>query len=385
MANKRCYYETLGIQKGTDEGQIKKAYRKMAMKYHPDQNKDSGAEEKFKEINEAYEILKDPQKKAAYDQYGHAAFSDGGGGGAAGGFGGFSAGDFGGFEDIFENVFGGGFSNDRRASGGRRSAAARGADLSYNIEITLKDAFDGVKREISYKADVSCDKCDGSGSNGERKMSTCTRCGGSGVERMQQGFFMMEKTCSACSGEGRMIANPCARCNGSGMMQGRRKVIVNVPFGIEDSMRLRVSGEGSAGARGGQSGDLYVFVKVKEHDFFTQEGYNLFCQVPVKVTEAALGGEIEVPTIEGTRVKVNIPSGVQPGYKLKLARKGMKKLRSTLRGDMYIELIVEVPINLTPKQKSLLKELDESFANFGGHPKSGTFVQKVKEFINKTK
>lgn len=373
---KRDYYELLGVSKGASEQELKKAYRKKAMELHPDRNKDNPeAEAKFKEVNEAYDVLKDGDKKAAYDRYGHAAFEGGMGGGQGGGFhpGG---GDFGSaFSDIFDDLFGD-FGGGRRGGGGQR--ATRGSDLRYNLTITLEEAFTGKQQNVSVTSSVACDTCDGSGAEGGAEPSTCPTCSGMGKVRAQQGFFTVERTCPTCSGRGQIITNPCASCAGSGRQQRERSLGVNIPAGVETGTRIRLAGEGEAGMRGGPAGDLYIFIEVEDHEIFEREGPNLFCRVPVSMTKAALGGEIEVPTIDGGKSRVKVPAGSQSSKQMRLKGKGMPAIRSNQLGDLFLELAVETPVNLSSAQKDLLKEFEKLSEN--NSPESNDFFGKVKTF-----
>jgi len=374
--SKRDYYETLGVEKGADAGALKSAYRKMAMKYHPDRNQgDPEAETRFKEVNEAYEVLKDDQKRAAYDRFGHAAFEQGGGGfgGAAGGAG------FSGFTDIFEEMFG----DFMGGGGGRRGGqqASRGADLRYNLEISLEDAFHGRQVEVHVPTSSPCEVCNGSGAAEGASPKTCGTCHGHGKVRAQQGFFTIERTCPTCQGQGTVIDDPCRACNGSGRQAKEKNLSVNVPKGVEDGTRIRLAGEGEAGLRGAPSGDLYIFISISPHRIFQRDGANVFCRVPITMADAALGSEIEVPSIDGGRTKVKIPGGTQTGQQFRLRNKGMSVLRSPGRGDMYIEIAVETPVNLSKRQKELLEE----FRKAGGegkstNPETEGFFSKVKEF-----
>jgi len=373
------YYDLLGVKKGADAAELKKAYRKQAMKYHPDTNKDKGADAKFKEINEAYDVLKDDQKRAAYDAYGKAAFEGGGGGrGQGGGFGGFSGGAQGaGFSDIFEEMFGDMMGG--RGGGQSRGGATRGSDLQYALDITLQEAFKGTEKTIRIPTWESCETCHGDGAKPGTKPETCGSCKGAGRVRAQQGFFTVERVCPTCAGAGQVIKEKCGSCSGEGRKRTSKTLKVNVPAGIEHGRRIRLNNEGEAGLKGGPSGDLYVLVNVKSHKFYQREGSNLYCRVPVAMTEAALGGEIKVPTIEGGKAEVKIPAGTQTGQQFRLKSKGMSILQSSARGDAYIEIFVETPVNLSTKQKDLLK-------NFGGKtpeknsPESSGFLNKVKEF-----
>lgn len=378
------YYSILGVQKNASDDDIKKAYRKLAMKYHPDRNKgDKGAEAKFKEINEAYETLKDPQKKAAYDRYGHDAYKNA----ASGGFnpganGGFSGGgfnfDFGGgsspFSDIFDDFFG---SSARRGGGGFERAEMRGADLRYEASVTLEEAFRGKEIELNVRTGVKCDSCHGTGSEGGAKPKTCPSCHGTGAMRFSQGFFTVERTCTACNGTGHIIENSCKTCNGSGRVSKNKTIKVSIPAGIDDGAKIRLAGEGEAGLRGGRNGDLYIFVNVKTHRLFRRERDTIHCDVPISIVTAALGGEIEVPTIDGKKAVVKVPAGTQSGTILKLRNKGMSIMRSSLRGDMLVHAKVETPVNLTDRQKEILREFDKEH---NAHPQSSGFFAKVKEF-----
>ncbi len=372
--SKRDYYEILGADRDADASTLKKAYRKMAMKYHPDRNPDNAeAEEKFKEINEAYEILKDDQKRAAYDQYGHAAFENGGMGGA-GGFGGMGGG---GFSDIFEDLFG-----DFMGGGGRRggNGQARGSDLRYNMEISLEEAFHGKETEINIPSSVECDSCDGSGAADGSSPVNCGTCQGHGKVRAQQGFFTIERTCPTCHGQGRVIDKPCGKCHGEGRVEKEKTLSINIPAGVDDGNRIRLTGEGEIGQRGGPPGDLYIFLTIADHRIFQREGQNLHCRVPIPMTTAALGGDIEVPTLDGARAKVSISAGSQSGRKFRLRGKGMPIMNTSGHGDMYIHTIVETPVNLTKRQKELLKEFEEE--GKGSHnPESEGFFSRVKDFL----
>lgn len=375
---KRDYYELLGVARGADEAAIKKAYRKKAMELHPDRNKDKPeAEAQFKEVNEAYDVLKDAEKKAAYDRFGHAAFEGGGGGGFRPG-GGQGQGDFASaFSDVFDDLFGdfmGGGGGQRR--GGQR--ATRGSDLRYNLSITLEDAFAGKQETISVTTSVSCDTCEGTGAEGGSEPATCPTCSGMGKVRAQQGFFTVERTCPTCGGRGQIITNPCDSCNGSGRTQRERSLGVNIPPGVETGTRIRLAGEGEAGLRGGPTGDLYIFIDVKEHPIFERDGTNLFCRVPVSMTTAAMGGEIEVPTIDGGKSRVKVPAGSQSGKQMRLRGKGMPALRGNATGDLFLELAVETPVNLSSRQKELLREFEKLSED--NSPESRDFFGKVKDF-----
>ncbi|MEQ8442252.1 MAG: molecular chaperone DnaJ [Alphaproteobacteria bacterium] len=372
--SKRDYYEILGCQKGASADELKKAYRKLAMQYHPDRNPgDQEAEAKFKEVGEAYEVLKDEQKRAAYDRFGHDAFEQGG---AGGGFRNSGAG-FGGFTDIFEEMFGD-FMGGGRARGGQRSG--RGSDQRYNLEIGLEDAFHGRTIEIKVPTSVQCDSCSGTGAEEGAKPTACGTCGGDGRVRASQGFFTVERTCPTCGGQGQVIDNPCRKCSGSGRMHKDKTLNVNIPKGVEEGTRIRLSGEGEAGLRGAPAGDLYIFLSIGGHRLFERDGEHLFCRVPISMADAALGGEIEVPTIDGGRAKVKIPDGTQTGQRFRLRGKGMPILRTESRGDMYIELAVETPVNLTKRQKELLKEFRDEGKGKNTNPETDGFFAKVKDF-----
>ncbi len=375
---KRDYYDVLGVSKGASADEIKKAYRTKAKELHPDRNKDDpNAETAFKEAGEAYDILKDAEKKAAYDRFGHAAFEGGTGAGArpGGGFGG--QGDFASaFSDVFDDLFGD-FMGGGRAGGGRQRAA-RGADLRYNLRISLDDAYRGMQKTINVPTSVACDVCNGSGAEGGVEPSTCPTCSGMGKVRAQQGFFTVERTCPTCSGLGQIIKNPCNACSGQGRIQKDRSLSVNIPAGVETGTRIRLASEGEAGMRGGPPGDLYIFIEVDKHEIFEREETNLFCRVPVSLTKAALGGDIEVPTIDGGRSRVKIPEGSQSGRQMRLRGKGMPALRGGTTGDMFIELAVETPVNLTGRQKELLREFDELSEE--NNPESSSFFRSVKSF-----
>ncbi len=370
--SKQDYYQTLGIAKGASEEEIKKAYRKLAMQYHPDKNPGNNeAEHKFKEINEAYDVLKDSQKRAAYDRFGHSAFSGGGSGGFSGDHHGFSGMDF---SDIFSDVFGD-FMGGRGGGRRRASTQVKGSDLRYNINITLEEAFTGVSRNISFKTAVKCGECDGKGS-ADKTTTTCGDCNGHGYVRMQQGFFAVEQTCHKCHGAGQVIKNPCRKCGGEGRAETQKTLSINVPAGIEDATRIRLAGEGEHGIRGGHPGDLYVFVHIQPHQFFRVENSDIHCKIPISFTQAALGGAIEVPIIEGGTVQLKIPTATQSGDILKLKSKGMSKVRSNLRGDMFAHVIIDVPKNLTPRQKELLEELDKELAK--SEDSDSSFFKKMK-------
>ena len=372
MADKDLY-GILGVEKSADKSELKKAYRKLAMKYHPDKNQDNPeAEEKFKEISEAYDILKDDQKRAAYDQYGSAAFD-----GSMGGAGGHPGAGFGGFSDIFEDMFG-----DMMGGGrGRSNGAARGSDVQFTLEISLDEAFKGKEATIRIPSTEKCDTCDGSGAKSGSGATTCATCNGAGKIRAQQGFFTIERTCATCHGEGSTIEDPCNKCHGSGQVKKAKTLKVNIPAGIDTGRRIRLTGEGEAGLRGGPSGDLYVLVAVKSHKMFQRDDANLYCRVPITITKAALGGTVEVPTIDGKSASVKVDAGTQNGKRLRLRDKGMTILKSDARGDMYVEIYVETPVNLNKKQKELLNQLEGTFEKdtAKNSPESAGFFTKVKD------
>ncbi|MCX8133085.1 MAG: molecular chaperone DnaJ [Roseococcus sp.] len=377
---KRDYYEVLGVGRGASEDDLKKAYRKLAMKYHPDRNQgDKDAEARFKEVNEAYDTLKDPEKRAAYDRFGHAAFEPGGAGAGGFGNGGPGGSPFGGaFEDLFEEMFGrfGG-----RAGGGR-PASGRGADLQQEIQISLEEAFSGTKKTIRVPSSVSCEACGGSGAEGgAASVQGCGACRGTGKIRAQQGFFLIERTCPTCGGSGKIIKNPCKICAGAGRVQRDRTLSVTIPAGVEDGTRIRLAGEGEAGLRGAPAGDLYVDVSIRPHPIFQREGPNILVRVPLRMTQAALGGTVEVPVVDGTRAAVKIPPGTQTGDNFRLRGKGFSVLRSAARGDMYVQVVVETPQNLTPKQRELLEAFEAEAQKSGrSSPESEGFFAKVRDF-----
>ena len=367
---KEDYYDTLGVARGADAEALKQAYRKLAMQYHPDRNSgDADAEQKFKQINEAYDVLKDDQKRAAYDRFGHAAFEGGAPGGQPGG--GF---DFGsGFADIFDEMFG-------DFMGGRRGTRTRGDDLRYNMEISLEQAYKGSETRIKIPASVACESCDGSGAAPGSGPTTCTTCQGHGKVRAQQGFFSIERTCPACQGAGQTIANPCRSCAGTGRTRREKTLAVTIPQGVEDGTRIRLAGEGEAGMQGASHGDLYIFVSVKPHRLFERDGTTLFCRVPIPMTTAALGGAVEMPTIDGTLAKANIPQGTQSSRQFRLRGKGMTGLHGRGRGDMLVEIQVETPVNLSQRQQELLREFEEEGkdARHATSPESEGFFSRVK-------
>ncbi|MGB0719437.1 MAG: molecular chaperone DnaJ [Bdellovibrionales bacterium] len=380
------FYKTLGVEKSASADELKKAYRKLAMKYHPDQNKDNpSAEAKFKEINEAYDILKDDQKRAAYDQYGSAAFDSSMGGGPGGFGGGFGGGGAGAFSDIFEDMFGDFMGGGRGGGRGRASqgGAARGSDLQYTLEITLEEAFKGKDSTIKIPVNMACETCGGSGAEKGSTAETCPACDGHGRVRQQQGFFTIERTCPTCQGQGKTIKNPCKECGGHGRYERQKTLKVKIPAGVDNGRRIRLSGEGEAGFRGGPNGDLYVLLAVKSNRLFKRDGANLYCRVPIAMTKATLGGEIDVPTIEGKRSTVKIPPGTQTGQQFRLRGKGMSMLNTESRGDLYIEIFVETPVNLSKKQKDMIADLDKDMTGKSGSkhsPESSGFFDKVKDF-----
>ncbi|MHC0052088.1 molecular chaperone DnaJ [Actibacterium sp. D379-3] len=379
---KRDFYEVLGVGKEASADELKKAYRTKAKELHPDRNSDNpNAEAQFKEVNEAYETLKDPDKKAAYDRFGHAAFEGGMGGprgGHPGGHGDFASA----FSDVFDDLFGD-FMGGRGGGGAGRQRAARGSDLRYNLRITLEEAFAGLQKTINVPTSVSCALCHGTGAESGAEPSTCPTCSGMGKVRAQQGFFTVERTCPTCGGLGQIIKNPCEACGGAGRVEKERSLNVNIPAGVETGTRIRLAGEGEAGLRAGPTGDLYIFIEVAEHPIFDREGVNLSCLVPVSMTSAALGGDIEVPTIDGGRSRVKIPAGSQTGKQMRLRGKGMPALRGGGYGDMFIELAVETPVNLTGRQKELLREFEKMSED--NNPESSTFFTKVKSFWDQMK
>jgi len=378
---KRDFYEVLGLSRGASEDEIKKAYRQKAKEFHPDRNADNpDAEARFKEVNAAYEALKDPEKKAAYDRFGHAAFEQGMGGGPRPG--GPGQGDFASaFSDVFDDLFGD-FMGGRGGPGGR-NRAARGSDLRYNLAISLEEAYAGLQKTVRVPSSVTCGACSGTGAEGGAEPVTCPTCSGMGKVRAQQGFFTIERTCPTCNGLGQIIKNPCTTCGGSGRQEKERALSVNIPPGVETGTRIRLAGEGDAGLRGGPAGDLYIFLEVAPHDLFERDGPNLHCRVPVSFATAALGGDIEVPTIDGGRTRVKVPAGSQTGKQLRLRGKGMPPLRGTGHGDMMIELVVETPVNLSARQKELLREFEGLSQD--NNPHGSSFFDQVKGFWDNMK
>lgn len=378
MASEADYYELLGVERGAGDAALKSAYRRQAMQYHPDRNPgDAAAEQRFKAINEAYDVLKDPQKRAAYDRYGHAAFRQAGqaGGGQ----------EFGGFADIFESVFGEFMGGGR---GQRRGGPTRGADLRYDLEMTLEEAWAGRQATLEVDVAAMCDVCDGSGAKPGTSARTCTTCNGSGRVAMRQGLFMVERTCPACHGQGQIIPDPCDNCRGSGRVEQRKTLNVNIPRGVDDGTRIRVAGEGEAGTRGGPPGDLYIFVALKPHAVFKRDGTTLFAIAPLSITTAALGGEIEVPTLDKERTSIRIPAGTQTQRQFRVRGKGMPSLNSAgqngAMGDLVIQLEVETPVKLTPRQRELLEEFRTIELAEGGRntPKSQGFFDRLKDAWN---
>ncbi|MGB7009211.1 MAG: molecular chaperone DnaJ [Pseudolabrys sp.] len=369
--SKRDYYEVLGVTRTCTEVELKTAFRKLAMQHHPDRNPgDKDCEHRFKELNEAYDVLKDGDKRAAYDRFGHAAFEHGGMGGP-----GFGA-DFGStFADIFEGIFG------MASARGRGSGRERGSDLRYNMEITLDEAFTGKTAQIRIPTSVTCEACSGSGAKAGTKPKPCSTCGGAGKIRHAQGFFTLERTCPTCHGRGQVIDDPCKVCGGGGRVTRERTLSVNIPTGVEDGTRIRLAGEGEAGVRGGPPGDLYIFLEVAPHEFFQRDGADLHCRVPVSMSSAALGGEFEVPAIDGSKVRVKVPAGTQTGRRFRLAGKGMPVLRAKQTGDMYVQVAVETPQNLTKRQRELLTEF-EKLSSEQTQPESAGFFSRVKEFLD---
>ena len=369
------YYETLGVAKSASADELKKAYRKLAMQYHPDKNPgDKKAEEKFKEVSNAYDILQDEQKRAAYDRYGHAAFTQGGMGGAGGGGGGGGFDFSSNFSDIFEDLFGMGGQRRQQSA----NAAARGSDLRYNLSISLEEAFKGKSETIKVTTAVACEACHGSGGEKGTKPVTCPTCNGEGRIRASQGFFTVERTCHTCQGLGKIIKDPCKVCAGSGRARKEKTLSVNIPPGVEEGTRIRLSDEGEVGMRGGPAGDLYIFLSIKPHPIFKRDGADIHSSIPIKMTTAALGGTIEVPTIEGGRVRVTIPEGTQSGQRIRVSGKGMSVLRSAHRGHMYIDVVVETPVKLNKKQREMIKEFEKS--DTGTSPASDSFFARMKEF-----
>ncbi|HEY1930401.1 MAG TPA: molecular chaperone DnaJ [Acetobacteraceae bacterium] len=378
---KQDFYATLGVARDAGADDLKKAYRKLAMQFHPDRNPgDKQAESRFKEVSEAYDILKDDQKRAAYDRYGHAAFEQGGAGGFNGGFD-FSAAGGGGLNDIFDQMFG--EFMGRRGGGGGQARTRAGADIRQAVEIDLADAFAGTKTNLRVPTRVTCEACTGTGSEDKsRAADTCPTCQGAGKIRNQQGFFLIERTCPTCGGQGRVIRSPCRTCHGAGTVQRERTLQVAIPAGVEDGTRIRLAGEGESGGQGAANGDLYVHIAIRPHAFFQRDGANILMRVPLRMAQAALGGDVEVPVIDGTRAKVKIPPGTQTGDQFRLRSKGFSVLRSAARGDMYIQVAVETPQNLSRRQRELLEEFEtEGQKHAKGSPEHEGFFAKVKDFF----
>ena len=384
MTKKEDYYELLGVQKGASDADLKKAYRKKAMQHHPDKNQgNTTSEAEFKKINEAYDVLKDPQKKSAYDQFGHSAFQNGTGasagtGGGFGGMGGMGGGDFGGgFGDIFGDIF-----SDMMGGGGRspgQSSSARGADLRYDVDINLEEAYEGIKEDIKLYTHISCEKCDGSGAEKGSAVETCPTCHGRGSVQMRQGFFSIQQQCPECRGKGKVIKTPCGKCHGGGRYKKNRTLTVSIPAGISAGTKIRLAGEGESGENKGPSGDLYVFVNVKGHPLFDRERSDLYCKVPISMPTAILGGAVDLPTINGKTVELKIPEGTQSGQSFRLKGYGMPVMRSSVYGNLYVEVAVETPVKLSKKQRELITEFDK--ASDKNSPKSASFFKKVQDFV----
>lgn len=373
---KRDYYEVLGCDRGADEAVLKASYRKLAMKWHPDKNPgDAEAEVRFRELSESYEVLKDPQKRAAYDRFGHAAFENGNGGGA-----GFNADFASTFADIFDDLFGGSMNRGGQRGGAAAGGRARGADLRYNMDISLEDAFSGKTAQINIPTSIACEVCSGTGAKPGTQPKPCRTCNGAGKIRHAQGFFTLERTCPTCQGRGSVIEDPCANCGGAGRVTRERNLQVQIPAGVEDGTRIRLGGEGEAGMRGGPAGDLYIFLSIEPHAFFQREGADLYCRAPISMVTASLGGTVEVPTIGGEKTKVKIPEGTQSGKRLRLPGAGMPVLRTRSMGDMYVQVVVETPQNLTKRQRELLAEF-EGLSSTETQPESNGFFAKMKDFF----
>ncbi len=375
--SKRDYYEVLGLSKGASADEIKKSYRKLAMQFHPDRNPgNKEAELKFKEATEAYEVLKDDEKRAGYDRFGHQAAQGGFGGGSDGGFDGFD------FNDIFSN-FGDIFGNGNQRQGKKRSSSQRGSDIRYNLEISLEEAFGGTNQQISFSIPSTCSSCNGSGSADNSNPVNCSTCGGAGKVRAQQGFFIVEQTCHTCQGGGQIIKNPCKTCRGQGRSNKSKTLSVKIPAGVDDGSRIRLSGEGEAGVRGGAAGDLYVYISIRTHQFFVRKDADINFEMPLRFTTAALGGSVEIPTIDGTKTKLQIPEGTQNGDRLRLKGKGMSVINSGgRRGDMYVRINIETPIKLSSDERELLQKLDSAMEHKSSSPKSESFFKKISEMFH---
>ncbi len=377
------YYEVLEVSKTASGDEIKKAFRRLAMQYHPDRNpNDKAAEAKFKEINEAYEVLKDEQKRAAYDRYGHQAFANGGGFGAGGGnpfgAGGFNFDFGGGFADVFSEVFSEFMGGGR---GRRQSYAQRGQDVRYNMTITLEEAFSGVEKEITLASTETCDKCHGHGTKDGAEAPLCPSCGGSGKVRLQQGFFVVEQSCPHCKGSGRLVKDACSDCKGKGFINKQKTIKIKIPAGIENDTRMRVEGGGEAGIRGGENGDLYVFISVKGHKLYERDGANLYTRIPISMCCAALGGKVEIPSIDGSKIDLNIDAGAQSDQVVKVKGQGMTMIRSERRGDLFVKLRVETPVHLSARQKELLEEFRSISKDENCQPESKSFFDKIKDLF----
>lgn len=384
--DKRDYYEVLGVDKQASGDEIKKSFRKLAMQYHPDRNPDDKeAEAKFKEINEAYEVLKDDQKRAAYDRFGHQAFANGSGGMGGGNpfGGGFNfnfdfGGGSGGFSDLFSEVFSEFMGGGRKA---KQSYAQKGQDVRYNLTITLEEAFSGIEKEITLPSSETCEKCHGHGTKDGKEAPVCPHCNGSGKIRLQQGFFVVEQNCPHCKGSGRLVKDACPECKGKGFINKQKTIKVKIPAGIEDDTRMRIAGGGEAGIRGGENGDLYVFVSVKEHKLYERDGANLYTRIPVSMCCAALGGTVEIPSIDGSKIELKIEAGSQSDQIVRVKNQGMSIIRSDKRGDLFVKLRVEIPVNLSSKQKELLEEFRNISKDDKCQPEAKSFFDKIKDLF----
>ncbi|MDZ5761058.1 molecular chaperone DnaJ [Lyticum sinuosum] len=379
MSNEEDFYKILGVNKSASDSDIKKAFRKQALKYHPDRNKgDKTAEEKFKKINEAYETLKDQQKRAQYDSYGHQRYTSGGGAAGPGQGNHYSTGDFSDFSDLFGDIFGDFMGTNRKSAQNKKNVAQKGADLRYDTTISLEEAFHGTKHTVKYAAAAKCDSCNGTGGkNGTTNIINCIKCDGAGRIREQQGFFIVEKTCHYCNGSGSSIKDPCITCKGESRVKKNKMLNVTIPAGVQNGSKIKLSGEGEAGLRSGPSGDLYVFVNVKPHSLYERDEHNLFCNVPIKMTTAALGGSIEITGIDGKKIKIDIPAGIQNGQQTKIKNQGMSIMKSSSRGDLYVVAQIEIPANLTEEQKNLLRKFDATLQK-NSSPRSESFFSKMK-------